>query len=191
MLEYTRAGTHSLKKFLRTRLDKIRNSYLSIKERVKVKETLSREDQSKYYSAWYYAAIHVMLTIPQFQHKDSLVKYLKISPQIVNEVLEFLLSVGLAVKKGSLYTVGTSQIHLERNSPLISKHHTNWRLQAIRSLENEYDEDLHYSSVFTLTENDAHRIRSMLVKEIEAAVTIIKESKEEITTALVVDFYKI
>jgi hypothetical protein len=191
VLNYSTAGTQSLKKFLKIRLERLRNSRLVIKDRVEVKKTLSREDQAKYYSAWYFATIHVMLTIPQFQTKESIANHLKISPKLVTEVLEFLISVNLAVKSGTKFSTGSTQIHLEKDSPLISKHHTNWRMAAIRSFENEADEDLHFSSVFTLTEKDAHKIREILVTSIENTVSIVKDAKEESTMAMTLDFFKV
>jgi uncharacterized protein (TIGR02147 family) len=191
VLNYSNAGTPSLKKFIKARLDRIREVRLSIKERVKVKETLSREDQAKYYSAWYYAAVHVLLTIPRFQNKDLISTYLKISPKLTTEVLDFLMSVGLAVKSGNKFVAGSAKIHLEKSSPLISKHHTNWRMLAIRSFENEVDDDLHFSSVFTLTEKDASQIRDILLKSIEHSVSIIKDAKEDVAMAMTLDFFKI
>lgn len=191
LLTYCTSGTLTLKKFIKARLDRIKESRLSIKERVKVKESLSREDQAKYYSAWYYAAIHVMLTISSFQTKEAIATYLKINPKLVKEVLDFLISVRLASKSGNKYITGSAKIHLEKDSPLISKHHTNWRMAAIRSFENDNVDNLHFSSVFTLTEKDAEQIRNILLKAIENGVEVIKQAEEEITMAMTVDFFKI
>lgn len=191
ILNYSTAGTQSLKKFIKSRLEQIRERRLSIKDRVKVKDSLSREDQAKYYSAWYFASIHMMLTIPRFQNKEAIASYLKLNIKTVSTVIDFLISVGLVTKSGSKLSTGSNQIHLEKNSPLISKHHTNWRIAAIKSCENEVEDDLHFSSVFTLTEEDAHKIRSILVKSIEESVNIIKDAKEENIMAMTLDFFKV
>ena len=132
-----------------------------------------------------------MLTIPRYHTKEAIAEYLKINIKIVSEVLDFLVSVGLASRSGNKFTTGASKIHLEKDSPLISKHHTNWRIAAIKSFENEVAEDLHFSSVFTLSEKDAHGIRSSLLKTIENAVGVIKDSKEESTMAMTMDLFKI
>ncbi len=191
ILKYSTAGTLALKKFIRGQLDRIRNDHLSIKERIEVEETLSRENQARYYSAWYYAAIHVMLTIPKFQVKENLAHYLRLKPKTVNDVLEFLVSVGLAAKNGAKFQVGTVRIHLEKDSPLIYSHHTNWRMLAIRSLENALEEDLHFSAVFTLSEQDIYEIRRLLLKSIQKLISLAKESKEEGTLALACDFFQV
>jgi len=191
IVKYSTAGTPSLRKFVKSRLDTIRDSYLSIKERVRVKDTLSREDQAKYYSAWYIAAVHVMLTIPKFQTREALATHLKLSPMIVADTLDFLISVGLAVRNGSKYAAGLASIHLEKESPLISKHHTNWRMAAVRALENGTSDNLHYSSVFTISETDFQKIRGDLVKAIEKNVATIKDSPEETTVAMTLDLFRI
>lgn len=132
-----------------------------------------------------------MLTIPRFQTKESISDYLHINTKIISEVLDFLISVGLATQSGNKFTSGSTKIHLEKQSALISKHHTNWRIAAIRSLENEFADDLHFSSVFTLSEKDAQNIRTQLLRAIESTVNTIKDSKEESIMAMTVDFFKI
>src|ERR1035437_9824680 len=117
LIDFTRAGTPELRRVLKQELDLLEEQSLVIKQRVAVKATLSREDQSVYYSAWYYAAIHVGITIPELR---------------TAETLQFLVSVGLATEKEGRFHPGQTLIHLERDSPLISKHHSNWRMQAIR-----------------------------------------------------------
>ena len=191
LLNYTEAGTSSLKKFLKSRLERMKEKRQSIKERVRVSSSLSKEEQAQYYSAWYYAAIHVMLTIPEFQSKEAISNYLKISPQVVSKVFAFLIEVGLVAQNGNKFISGETKIHLEKNSPLISKHHTNWRMYAIRSFDNESENDLHFSSVFTLTEKDADQIRDILLGAIEQSVSVIKDAKEEQTMAMTLDFFKV
>lgn len=191
LIEFTRAGTPQLKKFLRRELDQLREKHLLIKDRVAVKDTLSREDQAIYYGAWYYAAIHVALTIPALTTREALCHYFRLSSKTVTDVLEFLASVGLATQSGVRYQIGTQQIHLEKDSPLISKHHTNWRMQAMRALEQMKLDELHFSSVFTLTEQDALKIREILVEAIESSVGIIKVAKEEKLFSMTLDLFEV
>ena len=108
------------------------------------------------------------------------------------EILEFLVSLGLAIQKGNHYEVGASRVHLGGDSPMISKHHINWRLQAIQSLERENREvDLHYSSVISISKEDTLKIKSLLVDSIEKTKAVIKESKEEELHSFCLDFFKI
>lgn len=189
LVEFTRAGTASLRKLLSEQLDDMRGANLSIKERVGVKETLSREDQATYYSAWYYAAIHVLTTLPHARTKEAIARFLDLPLQKVAEIADFLLSVGLVESGENGFRIGKSQIHLEKDSPLISKHHANWRIQALRSLDHARAEDLHFSSVFTISKTDREKIRTILVQSLESSVNLIKTSKEERICAMTLDFF--
>jgi hypothetical protein len=59
--------------------------------------------------------------------------------------------------------------------------HTNWRVRAIQSLDQEEPHDLHYSSVSTIREADLAQVRIIFMKAIEAANEIIKNSTPEDT----------
>jgi uncharacterized protein (TIGR02147 family) len=190
LLEFTRGASPGLKKFLRQKMDQLREAHLSIKDRVKVRGNLSKQDQAQYYSVWYYAAIHVILTIPKLQTKEAIAEALSLDMKLVTQVLEFLVSVGLASKDLNKYKPGAS-VHLEKSSPLITQHHTNWRLKTIHAFESGKEDNLHFSSVVTISQKDFQKIRSMLIKEIEAAVEVIKASKEETTAVLAMDFFEL
>lgn len=191
LVEFTRAGTPSLRDFLSRKLGELREKHLNIMSRVQIRESVSPADQARYYSAWYYAAIHVLLTLPGMDTAEALSRHLKLSPRVVAEVLDFLSSISLIVQKGARYEIGSKWIHLERNSPLISKHHTNWRLQAVRSLENMRDGEVHYSSAYTLSVEDITVVRKKLVDAIEQTVKVVKATTPEKLCALTLDFWEL
>ncbi len=192
LIEYERAGTPALRKYIEKKLQDSREQNLVIKNRIKITESLSDKVKEKYYSRWYYSAIHVMLTIPSLQTKEALIKALRLKSKIVADALEFLVEAKLANKKDGTYLPGPTLLHLAKDSPFIVKHHANWRLRAVQSLEeNTNPDDIHYSSVFTLTKSDAERIRSKLIKDIAHTVEIIKVSKEEVTCAMGIDFFEV
>jgi len=192
MVLNTRAGTVDLKKQISKHIDTVLQKRLILKDRLDVKRTLSRVDQATYYSAWYYGAIHMMLTVPRFQNKEVIAEKLNLRIKKVSEVLEFLTSVGLAVGTHGVYKVGTTRIHLENDSPMISKHHTNWRIRAIDSMDKKDErEDLHYSSVVSVSNDDIYKIKSIMIKAIEEIRAVVKESKEESVACYTMDFFDI
>lgn len=192
LLQFGRAGTPKLKNRLREQIHKVRTGRLILKKRLEVKTTLNNESQAMFYSSWHYTAIHILLTIPQFQTKETVSKALGLSLKRTNEMLEFMLSLGLIELKSGRYTVGTTRVHLGSDSPMISKHHINWRLQAIQSLEKEdFLEQLHYSSVVSIAKDDVLRIKAILVKAIENAKNVIRDSKEEELHSFCLDFFKV
>ena len=186
-----RAGTQALQKRIKNKIKETLNQRLILRNRLKFEKTLSREDQMTYYSAWYYAAIHMALAIPAFQTRDSLARAFNLPVSKISQVLDFFQTRGLAKDMKGRYQIGDARIHLENDSPMISKHHTNWRMQAIQSLEKETSSELHYSSVITVAEADIPTVRESLVKAIEKIREIIKPSKDETVFCYTIDLFRL
>lgn len=192
LLHLERAGTPRLRQRLQSRIEEIRQRRLILRERLAVKDKVSEQDQARFYSSWHYAAIHILLTIERYQTKDSIARYLGLSIRRTSEVLEFLVSLGLASESAGCFKVGTAHIHLGNESPMISKHHVNWRLQAIRALDREDSmKSLHYSSVVSISRADVTKIKTLLVKAIESAKAVIRDSKEEELHSFCLDLFPV
>ena len=193
LLQLSRAGTAALRKRLENQIQQIAKRRHFLKERLGVKESIGPEDQAKFYSTWLYGAVHVIVSIEKFRTKEAISKHLGISLKRAGEILEFLESLRLVIKDGhGKYSMGTARVHLGNDSPMISKFHTNWRMKTIQALENEdFTDNLHYSSAVTISEADRDRIKSMLVKTIDEIKKIIKDSKEEGIHSLSFDFFRI
>lgn len=189
LILYNRAGSHDLKRELAEQINESLEKRLILKDRLDVKKTLSRTDQAIYYSSWYYTAIHFIVMIPGIQTKEEIGRHLGLSPKTVAMALEFLESVGLVKAKGNRYQTGITRLHLEGDSPMISKHHTNWRVRAIRAVEQQNNDELHYSSVITVSKDDAYKVKSIMVKAIEEIRAVVKDSKEERLCCYLLDFF--
>jgi uncharacterized protein (TIGR02147 family) len=192
LVEYIRAGSKDLQTHFLELMNEQIQQQLNLKERFKIKEVISPEDQATYYSDWSYAAIHIAVTVSKLTSSDNLADYFQLPKIKVQKVLKFLLATGLIAEKNPHeYMIGTSRIHLGADSPLISKHHTNWRIQAINSLDRQIENDLHYTSVVSVSHEDILEIKARLVKEIDAYNAIVKPSKEETMCCLALDFFSL
>ncbi|MDR3607391.1 MAG: TIGR02147 family protein [Oligoflexia bacterium] len=174
-----RAGSPELERYYLTKIEQILERRLILKDRLKYKQTLNPVDQATYYSSWHYTAVHFALTIPRLQTRDAIARYLGLAPAIVSAALEFLLSVGIAREEKGRFTTGATSIHLGNDSPMLPKHHANWRIQALRSLDLAGPDDFHYTSVVTLAKSDLVKIKSLMVSAIEQIRPVIRESPEE------------
>lgn len=192
LIDHDRAGTAALKEHFRRLLDEISVKYLNIKDRVKHEHvSLSGEAEARYYSQWYYAAIHMLVGLPEFRKKQEIASALRLSEGIVERVITFLLSNQLLVEKDGRFLPGPSYLHLQRDSPNIPKHHTNWRMQAVQSLEFDDHEDVHYSTISTFSREDAEHLRAKFVDEIQSYVKTVSASKKEETMyCFNLDFFK-
>lgn len=192
LLQKSRAGTPALKRRVESQIERIRERRLVLKNRLEVKKTISNEHQARFYSSWIYAAVHVALTIRKLQRKEDLAAFFQLEGALVSEVLDFLVSIGLVHQMGGRFVATETRMHLASDSPMISKHHINWRLQSIQSLEKVVPgSDLHYSSVVTIANSDVAKIKSVLIKAIENAKQIIRDSPEEELYSLDLDFFKV
>jgi uncharacterized protein (TIGR02147 family) len=192
LVSLARAGTAVVRKHFADQIEELARKKLTVTSRVAVKEGLSQSDQAIYYQHWYYAAIHVLISVSKMQTTDALAQYLKLPLEKVATVLDFLISVGLAKYEKGRYRVGANRIHLPNHSPFIAKHHTNWRIRAIHSLEREWSEDnLHYSSVVSCSAKDAVVIKSQILATIEKIRDTVKKSGEEVVLCYCLDLFEV
>lgn len=189
LVQHARAGTVTLKAHFETLMKELAAKQLVLKDRLEFNKSLNREEQATFYSSWHYGAVHVLVSVPGCHQEKGIAKYLNIPVSKVVEVLEFLLRVRLVAKTDAGYTIGNGRIHLEHDSPMISKHHTNWRLKAVQALDTGEPADLHYSSVITCAEADAPKIKAALVRAIEEVRAIVRPSKDEAGYAYCLDFF--
>lgn len=124
------------------------------------------------------------------QTAEKIAQRLNVSIKHASEGIEFMLAAGLLelTTKGEL-RVGKSQIHLGADSPLISKHHINWRLQAIRSIDHDPNGGLHDSSVISISKKDEKVISEKLIETIKELKQVIRESKEEDIAVFSLDLF--
>jgi uncharacterized protein (TIGR02147 family) len=193
LVQKNRAGTATLKNFFQEKIDEIHQKRMTLVERIgKIKSALSPEQSSIYYSSWQYAAVHIAVTITELQTLNNLATFLGMSNSRASNVLDFLISCGLIKKTSGRYVAAVSKIRIGNESHVILKHHTNWRAQAIESLEREKIDDLHYSGVFSLSKKDATRIKDLILKTLNDNLKLIYASPmEEELYSYNIDFFNL
>ncbi len=191
LVQKDRAGIHELKDYFQSKLNEISTKRTDIKTRVVKNKSISEQDQAFYYSHWYISAVHIALSIPQLQTAAALARHFHLEDGIVRETLDFLTGNGLAVFSGSKYAIGPSHIHLPKDSKFIKQLHSNWRMQAIHSLEKRREEDLHYSVTYSLSKEDVAKIRKQILDVIEQNMEVVRPSKEEVLYCHTIDFFEV
>jgi len=189
LVQFTRAGTNSLRNYFLLQLDELRVKNKSLKEHMKLEKLNDLETQLQYYSNWKIAAVHVLLTISKFRTRNSIASKLNISIADVNTAIDFLKSKGMVEEGANELRVGKVGLHLGAESLVIRQHHSNWRLKALDSIFRGNANDLHYSSVVSIAESDFDRLRRDLVKWIAHFKREVEASKEETLVAISFDFY--
>ncbi len=191
LVQFERAGTTDLRKYYENQMQDSRQRHYQLQGRLGKREEISDEFKAKYYSSWIYGAVHAALSIPHLQEFEALRSHFNLDENVLMEVIEFLIELGMAKKIGTTLATGPSHIHLGHHNHNILRHHTNFRLQAIRSLEKESSTEFHYSAIYTLSEKDRFKIKDILLEAVRTNVDIVKNSKEATLCCLTMDWFEL
>lgn len=192
LVQKNKAGTHQLKTYFNNLLNEKIASRDLIKSRIKIEEKLSLEDQAIYYSSWLYSSVHMILTIPQFQKSpEKIAEYFSVSLFKIREVLEFLETRKLIQIDGSSIRVINNYIFINKDSPLFPHQQVFWRQKAIESIYKNKHDEIHFASIFSISESDIKKLREILLKSIEESTEIIKPSKEEKLFSICMDLFEV
>ncbi len=190
LVELGRASTKDLKDFFIEQIHELQQSRFDLKKRLKETDQISANAMNKYYSTWFYSAIHMALAIPELQDFRKIALKLNLPEEIVVSVIRFLEQCGLVEKANGGYAFTKMRIHLDRDSDFIQRHHINWRSQSLQSVEKNLNEDMHFSTVFALSKSDYNDVKEIFVQAIENARKIIRPSKSEEVCAITLDVFK-
>lgn len=189
LLQEERAGTDELRAFFREERESMLVQRREIRHRIPVSERISVKHQAVYYSTWYYAAIHALVSVADYRTPESLSLALNLPPAVVREAVTFLEAIGVLAKRGGQLVVGQRHIHLDRSSPLLKQHHANWRLQCIKQLDQANADDFRYSGVFSLSHQDAARLRETMLRHLKEYLEVASRSPEETAYVYCVDLF--
>ena len=191
MVEFGKAGNHQYREFVREQLDELRKSRHDLHKRLKETDQMSKEHMDTFYSSWMYACIYIAVAVPKLQDVQKLSQRFNLPEKMVADILNFLIESGMLEKVNGKFELTKKRIHLDRNSHYIQHHHINWRSQCLQSVEKNFPDDMHFSTVFAVTEKDFARIKEVFVKAIESAREVINPSPSEEVYSITLDLFKV
>lgn len=189
LIEYERAQSDSLRRYLKSRLKSIRDQANDLKSRYRAKTLDEDQSQKLYYSTWLMAAVHVITSIPDFSDPVKIANHFSVTLSEVLDCLEKLESMGLVKKTIHGWRAEKSPIHLSSTSPWNSLHHATWRSKAMLDAQKINRESLHYTVVQSHSKEDYQRIRELLVSSIDKKRKIVDQSEEQVLSCLCIDLF--
>jgi len=189
LLLQNRAGTKETRTFYQKKLDEILKKRLQLQERWKDHKQLTDQERAVFYSSWLYSAVRLFTACGNGQTLEQLSDKFHLSKSKTDEVLSFLCSTGLCKFERGKYHMGDQHVHVPANSPFVIRHHTNWRLRAINSLENTLPEEMNFTAPMSIAKKDFPLIREKIVKLVQEVVEIAKASEVEELATLTIDFF--
>jgi uncharacterized protein (TIGR02147 family) len=191
LVALARAGKSNLRSRLNKQLAKLRKHSKELKNRIPPKAELTEEAKALFYSQWYYSGTRLLTSIPEFDTPEKIAERLGLPRATVKRVLEFLVSTGLCVHDRGHYRMGPQSTHLEANSPLIARHHQNWRLKAIEHADKVTNEELLFTSPVSISKSSIPEVRKVLISAIEDCFKIIDPAPCEEMACLNIDWFKL
>ncbi len=189
LLQQERAGSKKLKDYFQELKEHVRKQAMQVSQRVHKDRQLSEVEKSIFYSSWLYAAIHLLTTLEQKIHFEDICKKLNLHPSKAREILDFLITIQMVIETDGIFSSGPVATHLEKKSPFLIKHHTNWRLKAIQAAESLSDQELMYSANVSISKKDFTVLREELMQVIQRFVEVVKPSPAEDIAQFNLDFF--
>ncbi len=189
LVNLARAGTDSLKKILEAELLAIKIKYDDLGRKLPA-EKVDIQKENIYYSAWYFGAVHMLLTIPKFRNETQISEKLGIQKEQVLRILESLEQMELVKKEKSQWLPTKNNVHLSSKSWMANIHHINWRTKITDQIQFNHEEDFHYTGIHTLTRSDFKKIRQRLQDYLVEIDSVIRPSAEEELCCLLIDWSK-
>ena len=191
LVDFERAADSEYRGHLKGRLNEIKRKNDSLSERTHRQNVSMEAPEMHYFSSWFYSAIHFLTSIPAFQTVEALSEHLCLKENVVLRCLDFLRTHGFIEQKRNLWIYKRGEFHLPKNSPLVVLHHQNWRARALLDAQNFENNNIHFTSVQTLSREDAEKLKSVLLDFISTASLIAGPSNPETGVALMCDLFEI
>lgn len=188
LVEKARAGTQELAEYFEKQLIEIRKQSLSIKNLIEHSE-LTDADKEVFYSSWIYIAIWLAADIPPLSSISKLAQKFQLPEDKVREVTSFLVDRGLLQRSSRGFAIGKNVVHLSKDSPMILKHHFNWRMKSLESITANEADKVNYSAPVSLSEEAANEIQNEILKLIKRFTKKASESKSEKLYCLNIDWF--
>ncbi|MFZ4405264.1 MAG: TIGR02147 family protein [Pseudobdellovibrionaceae bacterium] len=189
LIQKDRAGTHDLKQYLLEKMESLKKESANISKRIDQDRVLSDFEKSVFYSSWIYSAVRLFCSIGEGQNLDAIAVRFQLSRDKVVEITQFLLTTGLCQEVNGKIMIGALHTHIGMDSPLLQRHHANWRTKALQKIDSLNTSELMFTGPFSLSKTDFAKIRENLLQMISQTLKTVKASPAEDLACLNIDFF--
>jgi uncharacterized protein (TIGR02147 family) len=191
LVHLAKATSTNLKNILLNKIERLKKEHTELAHRISGVQKISESIENFYFSTWFWSAIHVATSVPEYQTASALAERFHLPLQLVHEVLEKLQKVGFVQYRNSKWQYQGGAAHLARESFMTEMNHMHWRQRALLDVQIPSTEALHYTSVFTMSKSDATKIRELLIETIKNSRLLSDPSEAEEIFCMNFDFFKV
>ncbi len=188
-----RAATPRLSEKLLRRLDTIKAEHSNSRRSRLSHETYSPERAIEYYLDWEISAVHACLMVPSLNNSLVISQRLKLDENRVRKALSLLQELGFAVREQNIWKSTTRFLHAADESKFARLHHMHWRTRATEYIQSQsyFPENLHYTSVHSISRDDFLKTRDLLKACIKESRAIVAPSPEETVACINIDCFEL
>ena len=192
LVQRSRAVHFRLKAHFSEKIKELRSKSLDLKKRLRQDQELTEETRAIFYSNWYYSGIRLAADNPELASVEAIAERLRLPLALVKKVVEFLLEHQLCVRKENRVAMGPARIHVGVDSPLVSRHHMNWRMKGLQKMENvDHNKELFFTGPYSLARDLLPKIRKQLVKVVDECTSQVVASDSETLACLNIDWFEV
>lgn len=188
LVQHERAGSVKLKNYYQGKLKKLRAKSLAAGSRIKATSPMTEVEKAYFYSDIYSSFIRLLASLPQVKTKEDIIELVSLPRAKVNERIDFLLEKGLMIQTEQGLDLGQGKTHLPADSSLVARHHTNWRLETLKSFDKLGSHDLVFTAPMSLAKKDFQQLRKEILKLIDHFSKTVSSSKAETVACLNIDW---
>lgn len=189
LVELERAGSHKLRKLLLRQVKDRQEKSRKLENRVKTKE-LSAEAKMTFYSSWMYSGVRLLADTGGFNDAEVISSRLNLPRNHVQKILDFLIENNLLVEEKGKLKMGSARTHVGSSSPMVTRHHQNWRIHAMSKIQQNSEDDFFYTGPMVLSEEVALWIRQELPSFVEKLNARLIPSPSEVVRCLNIDWFE-
>jgi uncharacterized protein (TIGR02147 family) len=191
LVEFGRAGSHKYQERLKRRIAKAQSAAQQLSERLEKDRVLTEHESATYYANWTYTAITHLIACESKMTVDDLAARLNLPRTVVAKTVAFLVETRILLSRpdGGM-EVGPKLTHVGADSPLVIKHHQNWRLKGFNQMIQKGEKDLFYTAPMSLSHETSALIRAELPAFIEKIVKWVGPSPSETVRCLNIDWFE-
>lgn len=192
LVEYAAASHHKLKLHLKEKIKAHQNESKDLGHRLEEKKTLEIMDQMEFYSSWLYSAIRLHCSIGSGATFNEIRRLFSLKESELERILSFLIRTQLVEIESGKYVMSQQRLtYVGKDSPMLSKHHSNWRIKSLEKTMQLENSDYFMTFPMTCAKSDIEKIKSKISQFMVDVTTIIKDSEAEEQIYLGIDFFNI
>lgn len=190
LVEYQKAGSFKLRSKLERQLKKAQEKAAKLESKVKKDIELSEQDKTIYYSSWVFQAVRLLTDIEGISDVEEIANRLNLPKNLIQKVVQFLLEANLCKREKGILKMGPAITHISAKSPMVSRHHLNWRLRGYQQMTFNDEKNFFATVPMVLSSELADKLRQELPQFIQTIAAEVGPSKSEVVRCLNIDFFE-